>query len=56
MINMAKQKMQMPSGQGGLIRYFDSEKEAVRLKPEHIVGVCAVIIALELLLRFGLIG
>jgi preprotein translocase subunit Sec61beta len=53
---MAKQKMQMPSGQGGLIRYFDAEKEGVQLKPEHVVAMCVIIIALVMLLRFGALG
>jgi len=53
---MAKQKMQMPSGQGGLIRYFDAEKEGVQLKPEHVVVMCAVLIGIIMLLRFGALG
>jgi len=53
---MAKQKMQMPSGQGGLIRYFDAEKEGIQLKPEHVVIMCIVSIALVMLLRFGALG
>ena len=53
---MSKQKMQMPSGQGGLIRYFDAEKEGVQLKPEHVLAVCIVIISIVLLLRFGALG
>jgi len=56
MINMAKQKMQMPQGSAGLIRYFDAEKEGVQLKPEHVLAVCVIIIALVLLLRFGALG
>ena len=49
---MAKQKVQMPQSTAGLIRYFDSEKEAIKLKPEHVVAACAIIIAIELILTF----
>ena len=53
---MPKQKVQMPQSTAGLIRYFDSEKEAIKLKPEHVVIACVVLIALVMLLRFGLLG
>ena len=48
--------MQMPQGSAGLIRYFDADKEGIQLKPEHVVAVCIVIIALVMLLRFGALG
>ena len=35
---------------------IESSKEAIQLKPEHILVVSAVIIAIELALRFGLFG
>lgn len=50
-INMAKEKMSMPQSTAGLIRYFDASKESIKMKPEHILGVCVVIIALELLIK-----
>jgi len=53
---MAKQKMQMPQGSAGLIRYFDSEKESIQLKPDHVVAVCVIIIAIVMIMRFGLAG
>lgn len=51
-----KDKMMMPQGSAGLIRYFDSEKESVQLKPEHIVVICAAIIVFEILLHFRIFG
>lgn len=41
---MAKQdKVYMPSGIGGLIRYPEEEKEVIKLKPKHVViGVIAI--------------
>ena len=51
-----KSNVQMPQSTAGLVRYFESSKEAIQLKPEHILVVSAVIIAIELALRFGLFG
>jgi preprotein translocase subunit Sec61beta len=51
-----KSKVQMPQSTAGLVRYFEESKEAIKLKPQHIVAVCIVLIALELMLKFGLLG
>ncbi|RLI98355.1 MAG: preprotein translocase subunit Sec61beta [Candidatus Aenigmatarchaeota archaeon] len=51
-----KDKIQMPQSTAGLIRYFETEKEAIHLKPEHIVIFCALVIVVELLLRFRVFG
>ena len=48
---MAKEKMQAPSGMAGLVRYYDEDKSLVKLKPEHVIGVCAGLVILELLLH-----
>jgi len=45
-------KMNMPQSTAGLIRYFEESKEAIKIRPEHIVIISAVIIAVELYLRF----
>ena len=50
-----KPQVQMPQSTAGLIRYFEESKEAVKLKPEHIVGVCIAIMALVFVLRFTFI-
>lgn len=50
---MSKQdKIQMPQSTAGLVRYFEESKEAVKLKPEHVVVVCVLIIAAEIAFRF----
>lgn len=43
---MAKDKKFTPSGQAGLIRYFDEEKEGLQLKPIHVIatGIIFVLI------------
>jgi len=44
----------MPQSTAGLIRYFESEEESIKFKPEHIVVVCVLIIILEFMVRFML--
>ncbi|MCK4500644.1 preprotein translocase subunit Sec61beta [Candidatus Babeliales bacterium] len=51
---MAQDKMQMPSGMGGLVRYFDEYKSKIEFTPGHIIIMCiAVIIIMILLHIFG---
>jgi len=51
---MAQQKMQMPSGMGGLVRYFDEYKSRIEFKPGHIVTLCVVVIIIMIFLyNFG---
>ncbi len=48
---MAEDKMSMPSGMGGLVRYFDEYKSRIQMKPEHVVFMIALFIILEVLVR-----
>ncbi|MBW2980224.1 preprotein translocase subunit Sec61beta [Candidatus Woesearchaeota archaeon] len=51
---MSQDKMRMPSGMGGLVRYFDEYKSKLEFKPGHIIILCiAVIILMILLYTFG---
>jgi preprotein translocase subunit Sec61beta len=47
---MADDRISMPSGMGGLVRYFDEYKSKIRIKPAHVVVLIAVVIVLELVL------
>ncbi|MBI2543363.1 MAG: preprotein translocase subunit Sec61beta [Candidatus Aenigmarchaeota archaeon] len=47
-----KDKIYMPSGVGGLIRYPDEEKEVIKLKPKHVVIIVIGIAVFELALNF----
>lgn len=50
---MAKRdKIYIPSGVGGLIRYPEEEKEAIKLKPKHVVWIVIGIAVFEILLKF----
>ena len=50
-----KDKIQMPQSTAGLVRYFEESKEAIKLKPEHVVVVCVMIIAIEIAFKFILV-
>ena len=44
----------MPSGQGGLMRYFDDYKSKIEIQPGVVVILCIVVIVLVLILQtFG---
>jgi preprotein translocase subunit Sec61beta len=48
---MAEKKTYMPMSTAGLIRYFESEKEVIKLKPEHVVIACISFTLLVILAR-----
>lgn len=48
---MSKQQQQAPQGMAGLVRYYEEDKSLVKLKPEHVVGICAGLVILEILLH-----
>jgi len=43
-------KIAMPSGMGGLMRYFDEYKSRIRIKPGHIIIMCIVVIVIMVFL------
>jgi preprotein translocase subunit Sec61beta len=48
---MADNRIHMPSGMGGLVRYFDEYKSKVTLKPGHIIVLCIAVIIIVILLH-----
>ena len=51
---MAKDRIQMPSGMGGLVRYFDEYKSNIEFKPGHIILLCIIVIIIMIFLySFG---
>jgi preprotein translocase subunit Sec61beta len=51
---MGNNKISMPSGMGGLVRYFDEYKSKLEFQPGHIIVLCvAVIIIMMLLYVYG---
>ncbi len=47
-----KDRTMMPQSTAGLVRYFEESEEAIKLKPQHVVGVALLVIAIELFLKF----
>jgi len=44
----------MPSGMGGLVRYFDEYKSNIEFKPGHIILLCIIVIIIMIFLySFG---
>ncbi|MBL7054445.1 preprotein translocase subunit Sec61beta [Candidatus Woesearchaeota archaeon] len=47
---MAQDRISMPSGIGGLVRYFDEYKSKIKFKPGHIIVLCIVVMVIMILL------
>ena len=47
---MANDRISMPQGMGGLVRYFDEYKSKIKFKPGHIIVLCVVVIVIMVLL------
>jgi len=48
---MAQDRISMPSGQGGLMRYFDDYKSKFSIKPGHVIVLVVVVIVIIILLH-----
>lgn len=48
---MAQDKVQMPSGMGGLVRYFDEYKSKIEFKPIFVVVLIILVIIIEIALH-----
>ena len=44
--------MQAPSGMAGLVRYFEEDQSILKLKPEHVLGICIGLVILEVMMMF----
>ncbi|NQU79199.1 preprotein translocase subunit Sec61beta [Candidatus Woesearchaeota archaeon] len=57
---MARQnKVNIPSGMGGLTRYFEDYKSNVELKPGHVIVMAAVVMLIVIFLHlqgYSLLG
>ena len=47
---MAQDKISMPSGMGGLVRYFDEYQSKIKFKPGHVIIICVVLIVIMVFL------
>ena len=48
---MADQRVNLPSGIGGLVRYFDDYKSKIEFKPEHLLVIIVLVIIAEILIQ-----
>lgn len=48
---MAEEKIRMPASFGGLTRYFEDYKSKLEIKPEHVIFLIVLVIAIEIALR-----
>ncbi|MBT5021468.1 preprotein translocase subunit Sec61beta [Candidatus Woesearchaeota archaeon] len=44
-------KISMPTGMGGLTRYFDDYKSKIQFKPGHVIILCIIVIIIIILLH-----
>ena len=47
-----KDRIRMPTGMAGLVRYGEEAKEQVKIKPKYVIAFCITIIILEVILKF----
>jgi len=47
-----RDKVYMPAGIGGLMRYSEEEQPVIKIKPKQIIWVVVGIVGIELLLKF----
>lgn len=45
-------KIRMPSGQGGLTRYFDEYKSKIDFSPSFVIVLCVIVLFIILLLHY----
>jgi len=49
---MADQRISMPSGYGGLVRYYDEYKSKLQIKPQHVIVFIVLVILFEVFMKF----
>lgn len=47
---MPSDRIRMPSGMGGLVRYFDEYKSKIEFKPGHIIVLCVLVVIIMIVL------
>ena len=45
------EQIRLPSGSGGLVRYFDDFKSKIELSPDLVIGVIVAVVVLEYVLH-----
>lgn len=50
---MSDDKIRLPSGQGGLTRFFDEAKSKIELSPKAVVAIVAGVMIIIILLHYA---
>ena len=50
---MANEQIRLPSGSGGLVRYFDDYKSKLEFKPHYVIAFIVLVIVVEIVLHFS---
>lgn len=50
---MADDRVSLPSGAGGLMRYFDDYKSNIQISPEAVFFICGAVIVITLFLKYA---
>jgi len=48
---MADNQIRMPSGMGGITRYFDEYTSKIQIKPAYVIVLIAAVILFEIVVR-----
>jgi preprotein translocase subunit Sec61beta len=48
---MASNKIQLPSGSGGITRYFDEYESRIQFKPGIVIVLVVIVIIIEIVLH-----
>ncbi|MBN2881851.1 preprotein translocase subunit Sec61beta [Candidatus Woesearchaeota archaeon] len=48
---MTKDNISMPSGSGGIVRYFDEYKSSIVIKPGQVIFFILIVILFEVILH-----
>ena len=48
---MAKNRIRLPSGMGGLTSYFEDYKSKLQISPGHVIVLCVLIIVFMIFLH-----
>jgi preprotein translocase subunit Sec61beta len=50
---MAKSdRVRMPSGMAGLMRYGEEAKDQIKVKPKYVIAICITVVIVEFILGF----
>jgi preprotein translocase subunit Sec61beta len=49
---MPRENIRMPSSSAGVLSFYDEERSSVRLRPQHVIVLCVIIIAALLYLNY----